>query len=547
MLNLKHPILLLLLMVFSTIYLSAQVEEAPPPPPPPLPKEKVVKEEPVFIDADVEEETIIEDRPVFVDQEVVEESPPVTMYNSKYRDNSTNIKFVTSALAGDYELVYERYATDRYNRTYGVLKRGEILLPIIFKSKGTHNSSITQLILALGESYGLYNLESEKWDIPLEYTSLSLLSKGMYIAKKGQKSGILDENNNIIADFNWFSISAISGLDNYVMITESNVSNSRSGIYNIISKKVTVDPQYKSIYKIQDENYFKVQNEFGEYNIIDINNKPRFKNWYTELTFARGGRKYYLVKKDDKMGVIDDKEKEIVSLDYQYIKSSPYNDGSYLARNKKGKYGCITIEGKVTLPFEYDNLEIMDYGSMAISGKGNKCGIVQVNNGLPIEIATCDFDDIAKSAKVFIVKKDGKFGIMDLYGKLKTAINYDEISPLSHDFLISRKKDQWSIMNNGGELLTDKTFLNIDRLINNENDSYSYAKKFSYLQVQHANKKYGIIDKLGNEIVGPIFEKLLSETKNIVLAKKNGKYGLYSLLSKKTNYDKASHYVQPIA
>ncbi len=523
-LEIKVKVILLLLFVGHSTLIYSQVENSPPPPPPPPKegKETVVK----FMDVEVEE-TVIEE-PVFEDHDVEEESSGA-VYNSTYQSRKTNSRYNTSTLYGEYELVYEKYGNDSYNRTYGILKQGELLLPIIFKSQSSYGSSSKFKILGLGDSYGLYNLETENWTIPLEYSSLNNLSKNLYTAKKGQNAGIVDESNNVITAFKWSSISGISGLENYVYVTTKKLK----GIYSIIANKVTVQPKYKSIYKNSDENYFKVQNEFDEYNIIDINGKPRFKTWYKELTAGKGGRKYYIVKEEGKMGIIDENEKFIVPLNYQYIKNTPYNDGSYLARNKKGKYGCISIDGNVTLPFDYDNLDIMGYGNIAISGKGNKCGIVQVNNGLPFEIATCDFDDISKSSKAFIVKQNKKFGVMDLYGKMKTKLEFNEINSISNDLLVARKKDDWLLMNNNGETLTDKTYKKIEPLVNHEKQGYYSSKNFSYLQVKYKNGKYGIIDKVGNEIVGPIFEDLLSESKNIVQVKNNGKFGLFNLLTKK--------------
>lgn len=519
-------ILIVAFVLLNCNYSFCQVEEEAPPPPPP-PREQV-EEEPEFIDQDVEEETVIEDQPVFVDQSYDDNSS----YNSKYRSNNPNSKYQTTQIYEGYELVYERFGTDGYSRTYGVLKRGELLLPIIFKAPNYYSKK-KQIVLGIENTYGLFNLETEKWDIPLEYSSLNLLAKNLYIAKQGLRSGIVDDKNNIITSFDWSSISVISGLENYVYVNSQNSSQSRKGIYSIIANKLTVPAKYKSIEKLNNENYFKVKNEFDEFNIIDINDKPRFKKWYKELTAAKGGRKYYIVKHEGKMGVIDENEKTIVPLNYQFIKNYPYNDGSYLAQNKKGKFGCITIDGTETLPFEYDNLDVMGYSNMVISGKGNKCGIVQVNNGLPFEIATCDFDDISKNSKVFIVKQNGKYGVMDLYGKMKTKMQYNEIISISNDLLVAKENGSATLMNNNGEVLTVKKYKEIIALIDQQQNSYYSSKKFSYLQVLHDNNKYGIVDKLGNEVVGPIFEDLLSESKNIVQAKNNGKMGLYSILTKK--------------
>jgi len=126
-----------------------------------------------------------------------------------------------------------------------------------------------------------------------------------------------------------------------------------------------------------------VQNQLQQYNLVVVRGNLKFKNWYNEMTPERGGRPRYIVKLNGKMGVIDDREAEIVPLTYNFISANPYNDGSYLAQNGDGKYGLINIDGKITLPFNYDNFQTQSYSGIAISSADNKCGLVKLNNGAP--------------------------------------------------------------------------------------------------------------------------------------------------------------------
>jgi len=490
------------------------------------PKETPVKE--------AEPEVVEEEAPVFMDQSIEEEiaiEAPVPNYNSTY---NTNKKYITERINTDFELVYERYA-DSYKKKYGVLKKGEMFLPMIFKkSYSYYNPTTNSIILGLGNSFGLYNLELEEWTIPFEYTSLTLMDKNIYIAKKGRKMGILDNDNNIIEEFKWSAIAKIYGLENYVLVTDFSKPASLKGVYSIITNSTTIPAVYKSVTKLSEGNYFKVKNEFDQMNIVDIKNRPRFKTWYDEIYEGKKGRKHYVVKKDEKMGIIDEDEKSIVPIEYQFIKSGAYNDGSYLAKNKEGKYGCLTIDGKVTLPFVYDNMDIQSYGSLAITKQGGKCGIVQVNNGLPFEIATCDYDDISKGQKIFIVEQGGKYGVMDLYGKMKTKLEFDNINVLSNELLVAKKKNKFQLLDMGGAKISEKAYDEIDIVIDHSKKQYSYsAPTFTYLKVKIGKKKYALLDKLGNKIEGHYFEDVISESQNMIIVKKDGKLGLFNLLNKK--------------
>lgn len=486
----------------------AQIEEPPPPPPEIM---------------EVPEEEIIEEAPVFMDQSIEED------YNSEYKKTQNN-KYQTTKIFDDYEWFFERNGSS-YTKKYGILKRGKVLLPMIFSATTYNSYGNKQYIMGIEKTFGLYNVVEENWDIPIAYESLSYLNKNLYSAQLNNRFGIVDANNNIITDFKWSRVSGINGLENYFIVADYSQPVRLSGVYSVTGNKLIIPCKYTRIDKISSENYFLVT-KGNEKNIIDINDKTRFKTWYDELHTIQGGRKLYIVKENGNMGIIDEDEKQIVPIEYQSIATYPYKDGSYLARNKEGKYGCLSADGKITLPFEYDQLTKSGYNNM-ITAKDDKCGILQINNGLPYEIATCDYDDISRGEKVFIVEKNKKYGIMDFYGKMITKFDFDLIESLSSEIYVAKKKNDWYLLNSSGSEINGKSYKNIEQITDKVNrNSYYNSKKFSYLKAQNSKNKYGIIDKLGSEVVPPIFDDIISEAKNVVVVKKNSKYGLYDLLKK---------------
>ena len=496
---------ILVFVLFSISSIIAQNEE--PAPPVPEVMEVIEEEEPVFMDQSIEEED----------------------YNSEYKKKQNN-KYKTNKIFDEYEWFSEKGGSS-YSKKHGILKRGKVLLPMIFSGNTYNSNRSKQYILGIEKTFGLYNLEAENWDVPIAYEGLTYLNKNLYSAQLNNRFGIIDASNNIITDFKWSRISSINGLENYFIVADYSKPVHLSGVYSVTEKKIIIPCKYARIEKINSENYFLVT-KGEEKNIIDINDKPRFKTWYDGLNMVQGGRKFYIVKENGMMGIIDEDEKQVVPIEYQSIATYPYKDGSYLARNKEGKYGCISADGKVTLPFEYDQLTKSGYNNM-ITAKDDKCGILQINNGLPYEIATCDYDDISRGEKVFIVEKNKKFGIMDFYGKMITKFDFELIESLSSDIYVAKKKNNWYLLNNNGAEINGKSYKNIERITDKvKQQSYYASKNFSYLKVQNSNNKYGIIDKLGSEVVAPMFDDVLSEAKNVVIVKNNSKFGLYDLLKK---------------
>ena len=188
-----------------------------------------------------------------------------------------------------------------------------------------------------------------------------------------------------------------------------------------------------------------------------------FKQWYNELYLPSGGRKLYIVKLNDKMGIVDGNGNPVVPIEYKSINNNPYKDGSHLAQNKDGMYGCISLDGRITMPFKYSNIETGGYSNSVITMHDGKCGIVHINDGMPYEVTTCDYNNIEGRKKLFIVEKDNKFGMLDLYGNIITEIIYDKIESLSNSnsyyssskLFIAKKGDKYFFLNNTGEIVNE--------------------------------------------------------------------------------------------
>jgi hypothetical protein len=314
-----------------------------------------------------------------------------------------------------------------------------------------------------------------------------------------------------------------------------------NGIYSLIERKITVPCVYSSLRKLEQQNYFLVC-ENSKYNIIDINNIPLFKTWYDYLKAPSNGRNFYIVKNENRFGVIDENEKAVIPMEYLEFADYPFSDGSYLAKNKDGKYGFILIDGRITLPFEYDNLT-KTYNNNIVSVQNGKCGLVQVNSGIPYEIVTCEYDNIKSGYRTFVVEKGGKAGLLDMYGKMLTPIEYQSIEALDEsnedEVIYKAKKDGvYKLLNRQGKPINEEAYIDFSIIEKKSRTSYYYDRpKFTYIKAKTKNGKFCVVDKVGKTITGPIFEDILSESDNVFITKLNGKYGLYSLLDQKQVVD----------
>ena len=499
-----------------------QIEEVPPPPPEVEVMEEVLEEEePEFMDMEIEA-----DYPVQMPDVVVER---VISYNPNY---------AFEKVTEEIQFFYDKF-DQAYPRKYGLMKNGEVVMPRIFTKSGyNYYNPKETAILGIANRFGIFNFINMTWDIPLMYESIAHFGNNIYSVKKDGLQGMVDGQNRALVAFEWSYIEAISGLNNYIVVTDNSYPVKLKGVYNISKKNLSVPCQYTQLSLINGDTEFKVVDGV-RHNIIDIENNPRFETWYENIIIPTGGRKLFIVKNEGKMGVIDEDENQVVPIEYLEIRNYPFNDGSYMAKNKDGKYGCIMLDGRVTLPFEYNNVNTQ-YGNSLIAYKEDKCGIVQVNNGLPYEITTCEYDGILGLNQIFIVEKNGKYGIMDKYGKMVSDLDYDKIENLSTNYydqvklLMAYKNKKAYLMDNSGKLVTEDGYNSIDRLvISNPTNNYSYNNKYNYLIYENKKGKKGILDKLGAVVIEAQFDDILLETNNMITVKKDGKTGLFHIMEKK--------------
>jgi hypothetical protein len=463
---------------------------------------------------------------------VVDEAPP--QIREIQSDGSYN-QFATEKINDQTVWIYDKY---KNNYKFGIKKRDQVLLPMLFDRKTYPSvSDNNSFPIGIGNNYGLYNVEKEIWEIPMMYYSLNHLGNDIFSARtKNGYYGVVSRDNKVLIPFKWAEISTVSGVENYFILQDK--KSNMKGLYSLLNGKFLIPCEYEYIQTIDNSNYFKVNNEKG-YNLVTVDNKPKFKKWYTQINSVSNS-KNFIVKLNDRMGIIDENENIILPIEYKDIKSYPYNDGSFLAVNKEGKYGCVLINGKISLPFEYDQINT-SYSNNLKTIKNSKCGLIQVNSGTPYEIVTCEYDNISIENEVFIVEKNKQFGMLDSFGKLIAPCEYESIEKViskngnysSNFVFIAKKNKKFTLLDKNANQLSSESYSNIAPVAYlNKNGSYYDESKFSYLMFQN-NNKTGLLDMLGQQVMESTYDEIVGETNNILLVKQKGKVGVYHLLTKK--------------
>lgn len=447
----------------------------------------------------------------------------------------------TSSRSGDY--IYEdiglgysivKLQNQSYENTkIGIAKDRKLILPIIFKPNYNKNKPDC-IILNIDNQFGVFNAVTQKWTLPLEYKSITNLNVSFLSVKKGSKFAIFSNSGEKIEDFIFNDI--YTSIPNYLQI---NIAN-KTGLYNLNTRKITIPCIYSSLSFCEPcGNLFEVTLN-NKHNLVDPNNNLKLKYWYDVLSRPNYEIANFIAKRDNKMGIINYNDEIILPFDYLQIESSAFSDGSLIAKNNLNKFGCVNIQGKTTLPFEYDTIET-NYNDhyKKVFTKNDKCGLLQMNQGTPYEIATCEYENIETYKNFFIAKRNGKLIMLNNFNKPLNNFEFDSLENLTSDYYSSnnvfmgKNNGNYFLINSNGILINEKPYKSIEKVnICYTSDYFNEKAEHVYYKVTNDKNTLLLLDYNCNIIeTNMVFDDIIAVYENNLIVKKNKKVGVYNLVN----------------
>ena len=251
-------------------------------------------------------------------------------------------------------------------------------------------------------------------------------------------------------------------------------------------------------------------------------------------------KSYFAVFKDNKWGVIDSNGETIISPSYEEMIVIP--------NNKKDVFICT-----------YDvNYETGEYKTKALNYQNNEI-FTQYDQIEAIQNSD-DSNNLWYENNILRVKKDGKYGLIDLDGKEILSADYEEISAINgiENSLKTKKNLKYGVVNDEGTVIVQNEYADITNLgkddksgfiVKNEEGKYgviSYTgtkvldAKYDAIEKIHANDMYVVVEenkqklvnKDGTVVLENRFDKIktiLANKDNGVIFEKDGKYGVMNL------------------
>lgn len=298
--------------------------------------------------------------------------------------------------------------------------------------------------------------------------------------------------------------------------------------------KLIIQPTFTNVFGFRNGKCIVEINE--KYGVIDHKGKfvvPMHNyefSWFTE--FKNG---YAVIENDNKYGVFTQDGRMVVNPKYNYVyfirnqilydmqidvgdtlNENDLQSGLFRFWNEKGLVGILDSNGNELLPAEYNDISDFEYGAAQLT-KGKKLGIFS-DKGKVVLPAVCDdlgdfrFDWYYE----FIYTVNGKKGLATRSEMITPAI-YEDVQTTSLKNILVKKNGKWGVVNQKGKIVLDFKF---SMLLNWTGEKLFYG----------LNDKYGVMDLTTQGILlTPVLEDIwvdrMYENKN-VFASYKGKYGM---------------------
>jgi hypothetical protein len=410
----------------------------------------------------------------------------------------------------EYRNIYQfskNLFTVEKNSKHGLINnKGEMVVPCFFDGfRHLHND---YLISIYGGRDGLINHEGKEI-LKCEYEYSDMMGyfyEGLSSVKKDSKYGFIDEQGEVIIDFQF---------DNVAYFENNFVRVKLKDKWSLIDKKGNT--YFSRMDSIWEKNGFfcgKINNKCG---ILDTKKQKLLSFIYEEIEACSNG--LYIVKNKQHWGIIDCLCKEIVPIIYNSITSCSDN----LFMVKSGNlWGIIDSDGQFVLQCEYEMEEnqsiTIEDGLLKIK-RNNKLGYVNLKGEV---IIPCEYDSIKylnkyelfKDGGIYFLKRseevphspmlfkviiDGFEGIIDVENNLLTPYLFSEILETTEGLFIGEnlfgKNSKKALIGINGKILT--------------NCEYDYIGDFhkGYACIIQNNLR-GIIDNEGKEVIACKYQYL---------------------------------------
>ncbi|MCA0365335.1 MAG: WG repeat-containing protein [Bacteroidetes bacterium] len=363
--------------------------------------------------------------------------------------------------------------------------------------------------------------------IPFKYDKIEQ-NVVILIASNGLKHDFYDDFGNFIFSGEFQKVEML-GFPEFPYVVLKFKKNNKYGLIDC-SGNVLIKNKYDEISILADLNYDSnliTVSEKGKTKIINGQEKIILESDFK--IFEKLGN-YYLVRKNGKFGLMNEKGRLVLEIKYSYISSLNYSEENkdfpkmaIYENDKKGIFDCKT-EKVIILP-KYDLLE--DWGNDLYLGKLNDKYFLLKNskvlnlNGEKGIIRPFDSKYSFNGDKlndIFLIKNfENKIGIYD--ANMESFIvpqKYDSIKVITRNFFITKLNEKFGILNHKNESIFPNNYFKISNTL----DPYYFL-----FTIENGTKK-GLTNILGDVLLPVEYDSIELGGFSSLKLKKDNKFGI---------------------
>ena len=247
------------------------------------------------------------------------------------------IEYDNIFFAGNYINAQKSSDVDIYD-TNGVKEENSEYI-----SKQSFNDNKYEIVSTSKDEYKIENNE-KGLVISNGYTYIQYLFDNYFCSTKDNKSGIIDDEGNVICDFKYNVIQMVDGYNIIQLLDDNNNTE-------ILNSKLDSVIKAKSVNIYMNDNYLKIQSE-NDIQYLDRNGNK------IENTSIFTNSKLFAFKEKSKWGFKDKEGNTIVAPKYEMV--TEFNNYGFAGIKSNGKWGVINQDGTIVKEPTYEINQVME-------------------------------------------------------------------------------------------------------------------------------------------------------------------------------------------
>ena len=261
----------------------------------------------------------------------------------------------------------------------------------------------------------------------------------LLILQRNGKQGVSDLDGKKIIQLEYDNI-----------IITGNSINAQKGdevtVFNSEGEKLK-NSNFISVLETDNKNYFITIDKNENYGVIDKDDNVIIDNKYTFIDYLFDN--YFVAQNEQKIGIVDDKGKEVIKFDYDVLQKI---EGTDLIQGiKNGNIDLIDKNMKKILTMKNAQIDIKENYIKIYNSEDRK--YLQYDGK---EVSNIN---VIKEAKLFAKKSNNKWGFVDKNGNIKIQYTYDMVTELNeYGYAGIKLNGKWGVINSEGKIIQEPIY-----------------------------------------------------------------------------------------